>query len=93
MAIARKTSQSGFVEPAVFTRIQRLILSYKTNTTQYNRNHPEISLLLLLAIICYNKEKIIAQVINGVFNVLPNAHIYMFDNNPHDKSRSIIKYH
>ena len=36
---------------------------------------------------CYNEEKTIAQVIDEVFAVLPNAHIYVFDNN----SRNIIK--
>ncbi len=40
---------------------------------------------------CYNEEKTIAQVIDEVFAVLPNAHIYVFDNNSSDNSRNIIK--
>ncbi len=40
---------------------------------------------------CYNEEKTIAQVIDEVFAVLPNAHIYVFDNNSSDNSRSIVK--
>ncbi|TLE08781.1 glycosyltransferase [Helicobacter bilis] len=40
---------------------------------------------------CYNEEKTIAQVIDEVFSVLPNAHIYVFDNNSSDNSRSIVK--
>ena len=40
---------------------------------------------------CYNEEKTIAQVIDEVFAVLPNAHIYVFDNNSSDNSRNIVK--
>ena len=40
---------------------------------------------------CYDEEKTIAQVIDEVFAVLPNAHIYVFDNNSSDNSRNIVK--
>ena len=40
---------------------------------------------------CYNEEKTIAQVIDEVFAVLPNAHIYVFDNNSNDNSQNIVK--
>nr|WP_317404743.1 glycosyltransferase [uncultured Helicobacter sp.] len=47
--------------------------------------------IVAVIIPCYNEEKTIAQVIDEVFAVLPNAHIYVFDNNSSDNSRNIVK--
>ena len=40
---------------------------------------------------CYNEEKSIIAVIDEVRGVLPNAEIYVFDNNSTDKSATLVQ--
>lgn len=40
---------------------------------------------------CYNEEKSIIAVIDEVRAVLPNAEIYVFDNNSTDKSVALVQ--
>ena len=40
---------------------------------------------------CYNEEKSIIAVIDEVRGVLPNAEIYVFDNNSTDKSADLVR--
>ena len=40
---------------------------------------------------CYNEEKSIIAVIDEVHSVLPNAEIYVFDNNSTDKSSTLVQ--
>ena len=40
---------------------------------------------------CYNEEKSIIAVIDEVHSVLPNAEIYVFDNNSTDKSVALVQ--
>lgn len=42
---------------------------------------------------CYNEEKTIAKVVNDYKKVLPQADIYVFDNNSTDKTVEIAKEH
>ena len=48
---------------------------------------PQIAILIP----CYNEEKSIIAVIDEVHSVLPNAEIYVFDNNSTDKSAALVK--
>ncbi|MGX3010725.1 glycosyltransferase [Helicobacter sp. 23-1044] len=40
---------------------------------------------------CYNEEKSIIAVIDEIFATLPNAKIYVFDNNSTDKSADLVR--
>ncbi len=46
---------------------------------------------IAIIIPCYNEEKTIAQVIDEVLSYLPNAYIYVFDNNSSDNSYAIVE--
>ena len=40
---------------------------------------------------CYNEERSICAVIDEIFATLPNAKIYVFDNNSTDKSADLVR--
>ena len=40
---------------------------------------------------CYNEEKSVVAVIDELFAVLPNAEIFVFDNNSTDKSAALVR--
>ena len=40
---------------------------------------------------CYNEEKSVVAVIDELLSVLPNAEIFVFDNNSTDKSVALVQ--
>lgn len=52
-----------------------------------NQISPNIAVLIP----CYNEERSIIAVIDEVCAILPNAKIYVFDNNSTDKSADLVR--
>ena len=78
----------NFVESGtIHTNTQLKLQGMESDTTLSLQPPKKIAVIIP----CYNEEKTIAQVIDEVFAVLPNAHIYVFDNNSSDNSRNIVK--
>ncbi|WP_289748771.1 glycosyltransferase, partial [Helicobacter bilis] len=78
----------NFVESGTIRTNTQLKLQGMESDTTLSLQPPK---KIAVIIPCYNEEKTIAQVIDEVFAVLPNAHIYVFDNNSSDNSRNIVK--
>lgn len=51
----------------------------------------QISPTIAVLIPCYNEERSIIAVIDEVCAILPNAKIYVFDNNSTDKSADLVR--
>lgn len=71
----------------IYTHVKHSIQSMETEATLHLQPPGNIAVIIP----CYNEEKTISQVIDEVFSVLPYAHIYVFDNNSSDNSRSIVR--
>lgn len=56
-------------------------------TKNSNHTHPSIAVLIP----CYNEEKTIAKVIKDFHHELPEADIYVYDNNSSDKSAELAR--
>ncbi len=57
------------------------------NCEDRKRTRPEIAVLIP----CYNEEVAIGDVVRDFRAVLPDAHIYVFDNNSHDKTIEVAE--
>ncbi len=57
------------------------------NCEERKRTRPEIAVLIP----CYNEEVAIGDVVRDFRAVLPDAHIYVFDNNSHDKTIEVAE--
>jgi glycosyltransferase involved in cell wall biosynthesis len=66
-------------------------MGYQVEPTEYSKAQIEVNLLntspeIALLIPCFNEELTIAHVINGFRAELPDARIYVFDNNSTDRT-------
>ena len=66
-------------------------LNFAENSARNSQFFAQNDEKIAVIVPCYNEEKSVVAVIDELFAVLPNAEIFVFDNNSTDKSAALVR--